>query len=297
MSRFVDATTDEQLDVPEATRRLGEIRRSDDDFLARAATVLVGLYNNRTLLRQILFASLRQLSSDAGSAFYSPQSFLISSGKLACESDTFTLRGNIWFPPTLVGVNQHLEDSVYSYGNCHDHNFEFLTVGYSGPGYATDIYEYDHDQVTGVVGEAVDLRFTQRAVLGPGQVLHFRKSKDIHVQLHPERTSISINILLSEKDLKVRPQYEFDLDTGRIASVLYSSSMFDVSMTQMIGQLGCHDVLQTVRTEMLDSPMWLHRHAALQALVDAGELGRADAVIKARDILPAAAAAALWGAA
>lgn len=288
MSRFIEAACDEQLTVSEAAKRLTALRKGDDGFLTEAAAVLIGLYNNPELLKQVLLAGLR--SSAGVNPFYTPQSFLLCNGRFAGDSETFTLRGNVWFPQAWTGANQSLEDHVYSYGNCHDHNFDFLTVGYLGPGYETDIYEYDHDATLGVIGEQVDVRFLQHATLSPGRVLHFRKSKDIHVQRYPERTSVSINLLLPGADLLVRPQYQFDLESNRISGVLYSASMLDTSITHLAGQLECVEVMPSLRDGMLDSPMWRHRHAVLQAMIESGVISPSEAVAEAALHLPPAVA-------
>ena len=48
--------------------------------------------------------------------------------------------------------------SPFFYHVPHDHNFSFLTVGYLGPGYWSEYYEYDYGEVVGMPGEKVDLQ-------------------------------------------------------------------------------------------------------------------------------------------
>ena len=269
MSRHIAVQSSEVLGIELATQRLASLDKGQPDFLPQACGVLAGLYNNRGLLDQVLQAALLQATAGT-TAFYSPQSFLLATGRFACGAKTFTLRGNIWFPAALAGLNQRMEDSVYSYNNCHDHNFDFLTIGYSGSGYETDIYEYDREQVHGRVDEPVALRFVERAQLAQGRILHFRKCRDVHVQLYPSTTSISLNILMPDEDLSVLPQYEFNAAKGRISEVLYSSSMVDCSLAYLLGQLGCRDAIPVMAASMLASPMRQHREAAHQAREDAG---------------------------
>ena len=74
--------------------------------------------------------------------------------------------------------------SPFFYHIPHDHNFSFLTVGYIGPGYWSDYYEYDHDSVLGAPGEEAAQPPLRRRTLaqfdaqtrlarpGPGQDAH-----------------------------------------------------------------------------------------------------------------------------
>jgi hypothetical protein len=106
----------------------------------------------------------------------------------------------------------------YSYDVPHDHNFDFLTVGYLGPGYRSDWYDYDHDSVAGWVGEPVDLRLTEQGQLSPGRLLHYRAHRDIHLQFPPDSLSVSINIVPENPGLLWRDQYIFDLDQSAVAA-------------------------------------------------------------------------------
>ena len=62
-----------------------------------------------------------------------------------------------------------------STGSPHDHNFEFLTIGYHGPGYRSDHYEVDPQTIVGVVGEKVVLTPKGSSTLAPGQVMHLSR--------------------------------------------------------------------------------------------------------------------------
>ena len=77
----------------------------------------------------------------------------------------------------------------------HDHNFSFLTVGYLGPGYWSEYYEYDYAAVVGLPGEKVDLRFIEKARLEQGKVMLYRAASDVHNQLPADEMSVSINIM------------------------------------------------------------------------------------------------------
>src|SRR3546814_33924 len=71
----------------------------------------------------------------------------------------------------------------FFYGKAHDHNFSFLTVGYMGPGYWSEYYEYDYANVAGYVGEKVNLRYIEKSKLDEGKVMLYRIHRDVHLQL------------------------------------------------------------------------------------------------------------------
>jgi hypothetical protein len=114
--------------------------------------------------------------------------------------------------------------SPFFYHVPHDHNFSFLTVGYLGPGYWSDYYEYDHAGVVGLPGESVDLKFIEKARLEPGKVMLYRAHLDVHDQLPADDMSISINIMHASPCLPFLNQYRFDVKAQKIAGLLSRSS-------------------------------------------------------------------------
>ena len=120
----------------------------------------------------------------------------------------------------------------------HDHNFDFMTVGYHGSGYRTEIYEYDYDRVCGYPGEKIDLRFLENTRLGRGKVMFYRKSKDVHIQHPPESLSISLNLMLRCPNQHTRQQYEFDIEQSRIKNFLSGDISLRVSIIEMAAELG-----------------------------------------------------------
>jgi hypothetical protein len=282
MSRFVEAKNDESLTATEAVAGFSKLRQVDASFIEDAANILLGLYNNRTLLSVPLSTFLRSYPKRA--AFYSPQSFLIGTGKFA-DGKNFVLRGNVWFPRTFDEANQRLENYVYSYDNCHDHNFEFLTVGYFGPGYTTEIYEYDRDKIVGQAGEPVALTPLGNFVLAPGKILHFRKMIDVHLQCHPDETSISLNLLINDDENELA-QYEIDPKSRTIKNTIYSSSMYPASLAYLAGKLSCSEAAEEAYRNLKSSPMWQQRYAAGRALLET-ESTKDIASIRAELNLPA----------
>lgn len=125
---------------------------------------------------------------------YSPATFVLHTNR------DYVFRANVWMPSSReidVGTS---EDQVFSYRYAHDHDFDLVTAGYLGSGYTTHIYEYDLESTQGYVGEQVCLRFLESTKLPQGKVVHFRRKKDVHVQLPPKELSISLNILFPNSD-------------------------------------------------------------------------------------------------
>lgn len=102
------------------------------------------------------------------------------------QDKRFLVRANIWkVPEKRVGYNRH-EKRLYSYEAPHDHNSNFLTVGLYGPGYETEMWQYQYEDGL-KPGDKVDHSYLGRKVLGLGDIMYYEKSKDINSQLAPLR--------------------------------------------------------------------------------------------------------------
>ena len=135
----------------------------------------------------------------------------------------FFLRANIW-PSADEASYRASGGSSFVYGLPHDHDFDFLTVGYFGPGYWSDYYEYDYGAVAGAVGEPAGLRFVERSRLYEGKLMHYRAHRDVHAQLPPDSLSVSINVMHAGGAQGWLDQYSFDTDANRVAGVLGRSA-------------------------------------------------------------------------
>ncbi|MCW1430411.1 transposase [Novosphingobium sp. JCM 18896] len=212
----VDATTASLPECIDALMSRG-FEPTDEDSLQHAAGLLRRLGNDRTFLGDLLVAELAQgLRSDDGMASYGPQVVMLSPAGAAPD---FFLRANIW-PSADEHTMRASGGETFVYGVPHDHNFDFLTLGYFGPGYWSDYYEYDYAAVDGWRGEAVDLRFVERTRLAEGKIMHYRAHRDIHAQLAADALSVSINVVHTGAAQGWFDQYRFDLDAKRITGVL-----------------------------------------------------------------------------
>jgi hypothetical protein len=138
-------------------------------------------------------------------------------------SEKYFIRANFW-PSQRDTLFKSSGASPFFYHVPHDHNFSFLTVGYLGPGYWSEYYEYDYAGVTGIPGEKVDLRFIEKSRLEPNKVMLYRAHRDVHNQLPAEALSVSINIMHASPALPFLDQYRFDVKNCEIAGILTRSS-------------------------------------------------------------------------
>jgi hypothetical protein len=187
----------------------------DEDSLAALGPLLARLGRNRDFLADLVIAELEDRCSGQSSGnSYGAQVFL-----LRPANGRYVLRANFW-PARTDAVVRASGTAPFFYDLPHDHNFSFLTVGYQGPGYWSDYYEYDVDAVTGLPGESAGLRFVERSRLEPGKVLLYRARRDVHVQLPPDALSVSLNILTYDRAQPWRDQFRFDVAAGTIAEGL-----------------------------------------------------------------------------
>ena len=188
---------------------------ADEARLAGFAPLLARLARNRDFLADIAVAELKAYARvDSTIGGYGAQVLM-----LRPANGRYVLRANFW-PAESDSVVRASGATPFFYNHAHDHNFSFLTVGYAGPGYWSDTYEYDVDTVTGISGEKVDLRFAGRIRLDPGTVLLYRARRDVHVQLSPDAFSVSLNILAADPSQIWRDQFRFDIAAGTIAETL-----------------------------------------------------------------------------
>jgi hypothetical protein len=214
----------------------------DSEEAVEAQAALLGrLWANRDFLIDAAIAALKERCGTQNQINgYGAQVMLLH----RCEGKFF-VRANFWPSLDEDPVARASGRSHYSYDLPHDHNFDFLTVGYLGPGYRSDWYVYDHDAVAGYPGEPVDLMLTERGQLSPGRLLHYRAHRDIHFQLPPESLSVSINIVPEHPGLLWRDQYIFDLDRPAIAATqtaVPSEALLKLAMH--FGDGDGHDLVQ-----------------------------------------------------
>ena len=152
MPRVIDIADDRQATLAECTDALASFgfNPEDENSLHHAAGWLRRLGNDQTFLGDILIEELAQRHREDGlDNAYGPQVMM-----LAPPNGQFFIRANIW-PAADDYMVRASGGDAFVLGLPHDHNFNFLTLGYFGPGYWSDYYEYDYADVIGYRGEAV----------------------------------------------------------------------------------------------------------------------------------------------
>jgi len=214
---LIDCADARAIGLAECTERLAErgFDPADEDSLHAAARDLRQLGNDDRFLGDVLIDELkRRCEPDHEASAYGPQTLI-----LARPGAQVFLRANIW-PSPDEHVLRASGAAPFYFDVPHDHNFSFLTLGYFGPGYWSDYYEYDFEDVAGYAGEAVDLRFVERSRLEHGKLMLYRAHRDVHVQHPADAMSVSLNVMHSAPHQAWFDQYRFDVNDNRIAAIL-----------------------------------------------------------------------------
>lgn len=217
MPRVIDYRDDASCDLGDCLAALHDkgFKPYEEESLLHATTWLRRLGNNRAFLGDLLLEELKQgVKAAEEASSYGPQVVMLS--ELGNE---YYMRANFW-PSREEHMFRASGKSAFSYELPHDHNFDFLTVGYFGPGYSSDYYEYDYDKVVGGIGEKAGLRFIERSTLDPGKLMHYRAHLDVHSQLPPESLSVSLNVMHAGGAQGWLDQYKFDVEKDEISGIV-----------------------------------------------------------------------------
>ncbi|WHO38189.1 transposase [Sphingobium sp. AP49] len=233
----------------------------DAEGLAQAGVMLRALARNRHFLADMAIAELKsRCIAQRRDNPYSAQVLL-----LRPPSRHYVLRAAFW-PAACDHVVRTSGTAAFLYHVPHDHGFDFLTIGYLGPGYASDHYEYDGDTVTGIAGEPVALRFIARDCLSEGRMLLYRANRDVHVQHPAQSLSVSLNILAATPGQEWRRQYRFDVAQGIIAECMtLSSSQMLLELAVGSGTGNALDLAEDFARRHHEDAM---RHTAWAAIAD-----------------------------
>lgn len=185
----------------------------DEDAFAAIGPWLARLGRNRRFLADLAIAELEQRFSGQRDSGYGAQVMMLSP-----PSRRYAVRAAFW-PARHDAVVKAGGTAPFFYDLPHDHNFSFLTVGYTGPGYWSDYYLFDGAQ-DAQPGDPARLVFDRRARLEPGRLMLYRAHRDVHVQLPPDRFSVSLNILGATPAQAWRTQYRFDTARDIVAQAM-----------------------------------------------------------------------------
>ena len=216
MPRVIDSDARDSIELGDLVEMLetGPFDPEDEECISEWGPALKRLANNRRFIGDLLVEELKQrCAGQLKNNYYTTQVLLLHRAR------SFALRANFW-PAEGDSALANSGREPFFYDVPHDHNFSFLTVGYHGPGYWSDYYEYEYDKVVGYSGEAVDLRFVERSALSEGKVMLYRKHLDVHRQLPPDELSVSLNIIALSAVSDFRDQYRFDVDRSEVESIV-----------------------------------------------------------------------------
>lgn len=192
---------------------LGDINSKRD--LIQLVPALMALSNNDKILEEFYIEELKDIHS-----FKKKQASGIVQTLTLAKLHNCDIRLVLW--PHIESYDPLSSDHRFAYGAAHDHNFNFISVGYSGPGYITEMYEYDRGSLNGVLGESVNMSHIGDYTLSKGDVMIYEAYKDIHIQRPPMSLSSTINVIPNNGFLDY--QYFFDLEKKTLISIIEESS-------------------------------------------------------------------------
>ena len=260
MPRVFDIRDDRSCELAECVEALQQsgFRPGEEDSLLHAAGWLRRLGNNPTFLGDLLLAQLKDRQSEGEErSAYGPQVVMLSR-----PQGDFFIRANIW-PSEDERVVRASGGASFVYGLPHDHNFDFLTVGYFGPGYWSDYYEFDYEALDGWSGEPAGLRFIERDRLELGKLIQYRAHLDIHRQLPPDALSVSLNIMHASTAQGWFDQYRFDVDKDEVGGIVNGGA--SEALLRIAVGLGSEDALDLAESFAQSHPSHRMRLAAWDA--------------------------------
>lgn len=195
------------------------IRGAEAESVLDCVGPLQQLASNQNFLSELLNQKLSNFLAFQKLNSYSAQTLILHA------TPEYYIRVNAWpvvkqaAIKTARAMDKQGQD-LFFFLRAHDHNFSFLTVGYLGAGYTTEIWEYDYNSVIGYTGEKVDLRYLETTTLPEGKAMYYTASRDIHIQHPPEEYSISINVIPSSNQSLEREQFYFDMEKREISGIV-----------------------------------------------------------------------------
>jgi hypothetical protein len=183
---------------------------NEPESLLDAAPFLYALGRNRSFLVEALLGQTN-CGTDLG---------LQNTSLILYHDARLVFRANFWFPRDSFPAAYAWRVNTLGYLIPHNHDFDFLTLGYWGPGYSTSIYECNLEAGKFVsAGDSIDLVFVENTTLPEGKLMFYRAIQDIHLQDHPPAFSISLNVALLPSHQR-SGQHLFDIENKCVRSVL-----------------------------------------------------------------------------
>jgi hypothetical protein len=239
-----DTTATDTINLPDAIAEIKtKIDPDDPDTLYEIVPALQALARNRSFLGECLLEDLvhpdklmGEMATDSSVVFF--------------RTPRLEIRANLWFPPHHLPPTWQKEAERFNYLIPHTHRFDFVTIGYLGPGYRTAIYHWDGASEDAEPGHEVKLQLMEETKLPEGKVMRYTAFKDVHYQFHPEDFSVSLNVMIFPRDAYCR-QPLFDIDKKLVRALL-----FDSATTQI---MACRIAAATMAPSLLNHLEYIGR--------------------------------------
>ncbi|ALN89977.1 MULTISPECIES: hypothetical protein [Lysobacter] len=223
----------------------------DPDSIADAAPVLAAYASDSGLVARTMAQSMRSILDGQPPPFVAPQCYVIARRR------HIMIRANVWTPLKQTGALRKNEERVYSYDTAHDHNFNFLTIGYFGAGYRTHIVQIDPSQLNGEIGDSAPILDSEVTSLPKGKIMLYQAHRDVHRQAPPDELSISLNVLFNNQSQISKCQYNFVIEEERARILSYTSASIHsrLSMLAEMAVMVGGDELMGLFNDIVDAPL------------------------------------------
>lgn len=265
----LDAPVDTVMELNEYKEFVDEnVDFLDYESICETAWALKALANNRKFLGEEINRHL--VSFIDGSPFKSNTPYSV----IFYNSRDYAIRANIWLPLSPDPVRRQHEATFFGYSGYHDHNFHLVTAGYFGPGYDSDLYEYERNDNC-LPGARVKLEHKGKIRLTVGDVITYEAFHDIHAQEPPSDVSVSLNLRVHPPELDNRQLFFFDVEAGRIASPVSNGEERFATFVTMARHLFNENTIEPLMSLARHHPAEAVRRMAADELVaiGPGELG------------------------
>jgi len=208
-------TAAESIELPEYLAYLkAHLDVRDERSVLATSPQLLALARNKRFLAQYLTEALANPARFQEGNGYAGPVIILGGG------DGYMVRVIGWpaadqerRTPSNLGV--HAYDGAARVA--HNHNFSILSTCYHGPGYETELYEWEPlNGKEPQSGDKVALRYRGRQRLEQGRTIFYRAFKDAHVQYAPAAYSVTLNLLIHPAEEDLGDQYYFDVENSEI---------------------------------------------------------------------------------
>ncbi|MCT2398299.1 transposase [Novosphingobium mangrovi (ex Huang et al. 2023)] len=186
----------------------------EEESLSHAANWLKRLGNDPHFLGDALVDMMAGLGGDAMDLPATQGAGINHIVLVPPERGNFTISAHIW-PSLADHALRASAPEALGYGIVRDHNYDFLDLGYFGPGCEIDDYECDPETMAGWQGEPVMLTPLGRSRMETGSIVHYRAGRDFRCLHPPESLSVTLTLSHAHPSHCWRDHYVLERRRGR----------------------------------------------------------------------------------